>query len=269
MQPGDLTTLANVKQWLSITGLAVTAISNASSAVLTLATRPAQPLLNGAEYSIEGATGMTGVDGTWTITVLSPTTFSIPFDSTAAGTYTSGAIVGITDPLLSRLITAASTAIQSWLNRTIASAEYTEYRDGQNMPQMMLQNYPVTAVQSLTVQGLAIQPRPPYGPDVTSANFGGYVFDANRIMLSGYRFPRGFQNVVVQYTAGYATTPTDVEQACIDIIGDWFKYRERIGLSSMGIEGQSVSFDRFLHGQMPSRAQMILNQYKRVAPSTP
>ena len=116
-------------------------------------------------------------------------------------------------------------------------------RDGQNMPQMLLNNYPVTAVQSLTVQGLQIQPRPPYGPDVTSANFGGYVFDSKRIMLSGYRFPRGFQNVVVQYTAGYASTPHDIEQACIDIIGDWFKYRERIGLSAMGIDGQSVSFD--------------------------
>ena len=34
------------------------------------------------------------------------------------------------DALLSRLITAASGFIQSWLNRTIASATYSETRNG-------------------------------------------------------------------------------------------------------------------------------------------
>lgn len=269
MAANDLTTLANVKQWLSISGLSIASVTNASPAVVTLAMRPSTPLLNGGSYDIAGSIGMVGLDGTWDITVLSPLTFSIPFDSTAAGTYTGGAVVGITDPLLSRLITAVSTQIQSWLNRTIASADYTETRDGQNMTQMLLQNYPVTAVQSLTVQGLPIQPRPPLGPDVTAAVFGGYVFDANRIMLSGFRFPRGFQNVVIQYTAGYATTPADVEQACIDIIGDWFKYRDRIGVTAMGIEGQSISVEQFVKTGMPIRSRLILEQYRRVAPSTP
>lgn len=262
----DLTTLANVKQWLGVTGLLISAITNASPAVLSLTTRPNTPLLNGGSYDIAGTAGMVGIDGTWTITVLSPTSFSIPFDSTSAGTYTGGAVVGITDPLLQRLITAASAAVETILNRTIAQTQYNETRDGQGMPFMLFKNYPVSAVASLSINGSAIQARPALGPSVTASNFGGYVFDQTRLMLSGYSFLRGFQNVQVQYTAGFATTPADLEQAVIDIIGDWFKYRDRIGVAALGIDGQSISLTQFIKTALPARAQLILDQYKRVAP---
>jgi hypothetical protein len=263
---GDLTTLANVKQWLDVTGLSISAITNAATAVVTLQTRPQTPLVSGFAYTIEGATGMALPDGEYTVTVLSPTTFSIPFDSTLAGTYTGNATVGISDPLLARLITAASTAVQSWLNRTIAQTTYTEQRDGYGQPQMMFMNYPVSSVAYVSINGNAIQAAPPLGPTTVSGNFGGYVYDSNRLMLRGLTFPVGFQNVQIQYTAGYATTPADIEQATIDIIGDWFKYRGRIGLSSMGIEGQSISLTAFTNRMMPVRAQLVLDQYRRVAP---
>src|ERR1700722_8571853 len=75
------------------------------------------------------------------------------------------------DALLSRLITAASQFIQSWLNRTIASAAYTDTRNGTGGTRLFLRNRPVTAVASLTVDGVAIAPSspPPTGD--------GYLFD--------------------------------------------------------------------------------------------
>lgn len=341
MNAGDLTTLENAKQWLGLSGLLVSAISNTSPAVVTLTTQPTTTqLISGLTYSLAGATGMTGVDGDWTITVISPTTFSIPFDATLAGTYTGGAYIGVSDPLVARLISATSAFIQNWLNRIIASNTYTQAFDGQNMQTMLLPQYPVTAINSLTVDGQTITARPALTFPAVYSNGSGYTFtDAGRLAVTGYVFPRGYQNVTVSWVAGfliadeaqtipasapyelatlarwsagdrgvtfaatgvaltavssapasgeysvdgsvytfnaadaglgvlisYAYVPFDVEQACIDTMGDWFKYRERIGVTSKSIDGQSISLTNFTNTGLPVRARDALQQYRRVAP---
>lgn len=340
MNVGDLTTLENAKQWLGLSGLLISAVSNTSPAVVTLTTQPTTTaLVSGLPYSIAGATGMAGLDGDWTITVLTPTTFSIPFDATLAGTYTGGAFVGVADPLVARLISATSAFIQNWLGRVIASNSYTQAFDGQGMCTMLLSQYPVTAISALTVNGQTIAARPALTFPAVYSDGGGYTFtESGRLALSGYEFPRGYQNVTVSWTAGfliadeaqtipasalyelatlarwsagdrgvtftdgtalvavsgapaageysvsgsvytfaaadaglavlisYAYVPYDVEQACIDTMGDWFKYRERIGVTSKSIDGQSISLTNFTNTGLPVRARDALQQYKRVAP---
>ena len=168
------------------------------------------------------------------------------------------------DALLTALVTQVSTFIQSWLNRTIASQAYSETRNGQGMPQMLLLNYPVTAVASVTVDGIVIPPRPALGPG-TFASLGGYTFDSNALYLSGgYLFCRGFQNVAVGYTAGYATTPADIQQATNMTVADWYKNQRgaRLGVAAEGIEGQTISY---VQRPLPQPALSILQQYKRVA----
>ncbi len=340
MAVGDLTTLENAKAWLGLTGLVVSAISNASAAVLTLTGTPSTPLISGLPYTVAGSTGMSGVDGEWIVTVLTPTTFSIPFDSTAAGTYTGGAFVAISDPLVQRLISATSVFIQNWLNRTIASTTYTRTFNGQQMATMLLPQYPVTSLDLLQIDGLTIGPRAPLVyPSVTSNGYGYTFSEAGQVALTGYVFTRGYNNVYVSWIAGflisdepqtipatppyelttlarwsagdrgvvyassgaaleavtgtptlgqysvdgsvytfsaadagiavlisYAYVPYDVEQACIDTMGDWFKYRDRIGVTSKSIDGQSISYTNFTNTSLPVRARDVLQQYKRVAP---
>ncbi len=341
MHAGDLTTLENAKAWLGLTGLLVSDISNASPAVVTLETRPTtQQLINGLPYSLVGATGITGTDGTYVITVLSPTSFSIPLDTTSSGTYTGGAYVGISDPLVQRLISSTSAFIQNWLNRIIASNDYTQYFNGQGMPTMLLPQYPVTAINGMQVDGQTITARPTLTFPAVYANGNGYTFsEAGQVAVTGYEFIRGYNNVYVAWTAGflisneaqtipsgapfelttlarwsagdrgvtyassgvaltavtgapavgeysvsgsiytfaaadagiavlisYAYVPYDIEQACIDTMGDWFKYRERIGTLSKSIDGQSISYTNFTNTGIPVRAREVLQQYKRVAP---
>lgn len=345
MQPGDLTQLATVKEWLNVTGLSISAITNENPAVLTLAARPNTPLVSGFAYSIEGATGIVLPNGDYVITVLSPTTFSIPYDTTANGLYTGGAVVGVTDPMLERLISACSTFVQSWLNRTIAAADYVETRNGTGTGAMALNNIDVISFKSLTVDGIPILPRPPLGAGSSGVYTfngapGGYVFNDAAVMISGGIFCRGWQNVVASYAAGFQVTneaqtvpanpgpytlttlahwsagdrgvtyangtaftkvtapptvagtysvdgsvytfsaidagasvllsygyvPFDVEQATIDMIGDWFKYKDRIGKTSEGIEGQSITF---VNAAIPARSLAVLQQYKKVAPVAP
>lgn len=161
------------------------------------------------------------------------------------------------DALLSRLITAASGFIQNWLNRTIASATYTDTRNGTGGTRLFLRNRPVTAVASVTVDGVAI---PLGGPQPTT---GGYLFDDSSVYLIGYSFTKGAQNVVVQYTAGYATVPFEIEQACIAFVVLRYKERDRIGQVSKNLGGEVVSFQQ---KDMPPDVATLLDQYRNVVP---
>ena len=107
------------------------------------------------------------------------------------------------DALLTRLITAASQYIQTWLNRQIAQCDYMEVRDGTGGERLQFACFPVSAVLSLTIDGLAIPPAPPPAP--STGLIAGYVFSPTQLALRGYHFTRRAQNVVVTYTAGYPT----------------------------------------------------------------
>ena len=160
------------------------------------------------------------------------------------------------DTLLSRLIASASEFIQTWLNRSFASQDYNEVRDGTGGCRMVFADYPVTAVSSVVVNGRAIPRAQLYGDP-------GYSFDANRIILTGYLFSRGIGNVQLSYTAGYSETPKEIEQACIDLVSLRFKERDRIGHQSKSLAGETVSF---IVKDMPDSVQTILNNYRKVVP---
>src|SRR5579862_5561534 len=128
------------------------------------------------------------------------------------------------DALLTRLITAASQFIQSWLNRQIAPGDWQEVRDGSGGQRLAFANFPVTAVLSVSIDGLEITPAPEDG------GYGaGYVFSPTELALRGYLFTRRAQNVIVTYTAGYPSVPPDIAQACIELVCQRYRERTRIG----------------------------------------
>lgn len=157
------------------------------------------------------------------------------------------------DALLTRLITAASQFIQSWLNRDIASQAYIETRDGDGGQKLMLGNAPITVVASVTIDGRPI----PEAPDARSR---GYVFGPTTLYLQGEVFTPGFQNVTVSYTAGFGATPPEVEQACIELVALRYKERDRIGQVSKNLAGEVVAFSQ---KDMPADVQTLLGQYRR------
>lgn len=161
------------------------------------------------------------------------------------------------DTLLDRLISACSTFVQSWLNRQILTATSTEVRHGEGGTRLLLANYPVTAVQSLTINGRTIPP----AADSTSP---GYLFDDMEIALVGYEFCRGNFNVQVEYTAGFATVPLDIEQAVIETIGLRYKEKDRIGQNSISQGGQITT--SFMIKDLTPATLTTLTQYRRVVP---
>lgn len=163
------------------------------------------------------------------------------------------------DALLTRMITALSAFVQTWLNRTIAQAAYTDVLNGIGSQRVQFANYPVTAVSSLTIDGQVI----PAAPSPRTSFWTGYVFDTTQIMVSGFCFTRGWQNISIAYTAGYAVTPTDIEQAVLEIIDLRYKQRANQGYVSKSLAGETVTFDK---KDMSASTLTLLSNYQRVAP---
>jgi hypothetical protein len=174
------------------------------------------------------------------------------------------------DSILSRLITAISGDTIAWLNRPILSASYTESRTGTGSNMIALANYPCTSFESLVIAGQPIV----QSPDGIQA---GYVFDDRFLYLVGNAFasstfpsaaPGQFPKwpplgIKMAYTAGFATTPFEIEQAVIEWISLRYTERNRIGQQSKSMQGEVVSF--FI-GDMPASVKTILNNYRKVIP---
>jgi hypothetical protein len=171
----------------------------------------------------------------------------------------------VDNALLTRLVTAASQFVQTWLQRQIAVTDWIEIRDGNGGQRLAFANFPVSQVWSLSIDGLTIPPAP--APGGITGGFGaGYVFSPTELALRGYVFTRRAQNVSVTYTAGYASVPPDIAQACIELVCQRYRERARIGeVSKALISGETVTYSQ---KDMIDDVMTLLSQYRAVAPAS-
>lgn len=158
------------------------------------------------------------------------------------------------ESILPRLITSVSAFIKSYIARDVTSRTYTEKYNGAGGSVLLLREYPITAITSLTVNDSVV----PFA--ATSASYG-YVFDDVAIYLHGALFSTGTQNIVVTYTAGYTTVPPELVQACVELVALRYRERGRIGEVSKSVQGETISY---LQKSMPAAVQVVLNDYMRV-----
>jgi hypothetical protein len=164
------------------------------------------------------------------------------------------------DATLQSLVTNGSLQVLQYLNRPhiLASAigALNETYDGNDSDRLLPHTFPIVGVTSVTVDGVAV-------PAATTAAASGFVFDTRRILLRGFAFNRGVQNVQLAYTAGYSSVPLDLKQAAIETFALAYRQRAHIGEKSNSMGGQvTMAFDM---SDMPPRALSVFNQYKRVA----
>ena len=115
---------------------------------------------------------------------------------------------------------------------------------------------PVVGVTALTIDGNPILP----SPDGIAP---GYVFSPSRLALIGGGFRRGLANVLLGYQAGYAAVPPEIEQAVIELAALRYRERDRIGLVSKGLAGETTSFAQ---KDMPADVATALQRYRKVVP---
>lgn len=110
------------------------------------------------------------------------------------------------DAVLASLITRTSRQILSYLHRpTVLPHAANEIRDGTGGVSLMLREWPVLSVSSVAVCGQAV-------PPMQSFATGGFAVEpwngvppghAQLLLVGGYWFEQGTQNVSVSYRAGY------------------------------------------------------------------
>jgi hypothetical protein len=115
------------------------------------------------------------------------------------------------DDLLSLLISQVSRSILTFLDRpSILPTTYTDVIDGGNDTSVMLRYWPVNAIASCTVDGVAMPVAPPLVIGAPAQR--GYILDAadaappgrmQRLSLRYGLFHEGLQNVIISYFAGY------------------------------------------------------------------
>jgi hypothetical protein len=163
------------------------------------------------------------------------------------------------DSVLTNLITNVSAMIETYCNRIFALASYTETRNGGCGQKMYLANGPVTTVSSLSVNGQSVAA----APDSVS---GGFVWDSMMVYIrrggaGPQEFYKGIQNVIVTYTAGYASTPPEVNQACVMWVAWLYDKRKRLDKRNETLgQQQTIGFDL---SDMPAFAKTALQAYVR------
>lgn len=172
---------------------------------------------------------------------------------------------------LQRVITATSVEIQNIIGRNIKSASYVATFDGRGRSRIMMPNSPITAVASVSIllgaTQVPIQPR--------SLGQPGFFWSDKFVYVDPpYRFEKGMQNVIISYTAGLATVPSDIEQACLTLVKtvmDSSNYSAALQKAKSGQTQLDFSFAltklHGLTGIMPPAVFRSLAHYQRVAPA--
>lgn len=172
------------------------------------------------------------------------------------------------DEMIAEFIRAASADIRAETGRTfIPVQEYTEYRSGVGYGQVrfITKEWPIVSLVSVTdLNQNNGQPFPVGNPATETP--GAYFVNTpagGTILLYGYSFSKGDENIVGIYTAGYGTLPFDLTDACARLVAYRYVELDRIGLRSKGLAGETTSY---ITSAFPDPVQRVINRYKRFIP---
>lgn len=181
------------------------------------------------------------------------------------------------DSVLIQLINRASASIENALGRKLRRSTYTERVKGTGSQYLLVENYPIVAVEEIKQAGEIVDPGL---YDITVRGNAGVIYKDDG--WTYYGFPHGLTgdamtgswNITVRYTAGYilpweatdeapADLPADLEGLAQEMVQYIFGKLESGG--SSGLKAFSISDVRWeWSDETPSSWQDIINQYKRV-----
>jgi len=176
------------------------------------------------------------------------------------------------DFVLQLLITGAS---QFFLSETNVStlntvSTQTEHYNGNGQTSLPLRQYPITAVSQLVINGYTVPQTPNYVQP-------GWAIGTSRtsiVLVSGGSFsyypgagvpsvfPRGVLNVGVTYSAGYDGVPYDLNESCIQLVGQNYKRRGWIDQASIAMANAGGT-QTFRGWDVPPQVRKTINNYKR------
>jgi hypothetical protein len=182
------------------------------------------------------------------------------------------ALASVDPTYLALLISSASIQLQNWARRCFVSQKFTESFDGEGDQTLFLKNYPITNIEQVDFVDMdgTVNIVMANGADFTKYFFIGDGGEIDFILNNpgGYeRFPRGFKNVKIIYTAGYSPIPEDIQEACAEqivFINDQGSANSSIKSEKLGDFSQSF-FDQGNSGgsnDLSKTAFQLLSPYR-------
>jgi hypothetical protein len=158
------------------------------------------------------------------------------------------------DAILLTFHEAVSKEAEFYCGRNFGMSSYTEYFDGKIMNELVLSQYPISAITSIHDDVDHV-----YGADTLLDSSTDYVVDLVNgiIKLDNLYFYDGKQNVKVVYTAGYATIPLDLELAVNKLTTCEFIKSQNYINAVEGFESKSDGLRK--------EAYEILDRYRRMS----
>lgn len=180
----------------------------------------------------------------------------------AWGKFSANTVSGVNqdqmDVLYAQCINRFTEFANNTCNRSsFLTSSYVEKMNGNGKyycsPKFAFPTNEIISVASVYINGLSI----PAAPDTVTS---GYVWSDYTVYLRGYTLTKGIQNVIINYTAGLASIPLELEQAALDACAFWIKKREFMGLTSVSSGGQTITYDK---ADMLATTARVLSQYTR------
>ena len=161
------------------------------------------------------------------------------------------------DAELERLIVAVQQWLEGQCRRTFdLLSSVTEYHSGEKWRDRLIVARPPLA----TITNIWDDPLRVYGTALSSAYYVIEDAEAGIIRLDGIAFQSGIRNIKITYTGGFASIPTDLEQAAIEMV--WagrMKGKDNL----VGVRSRSIAdgSSQFLNMDWDSIARGIVEKY--------
>lgn len=150
------------------------------------------------------------------------------------------------DALLESLIDASSNAIENYCNRKLKEQSFIDEYDGTGSSNLFLEQLNLSSITSISVDGTAV-------------DSSEYKFRKNGIAVRlNSVWPKGILNITVEYKAGYATIPADLELACKHLVNFYYK-TEIADFSRTFGDGMVIRPEAW-----PIQVKALLSPYKKV-----
>lgn len=164
------------------------------------------------------------------------------------------------DAEIARLILTVDNFVAEYCGRTfeqnVTTTEYHSTTWGQRT--LLLRRPPIASIASLYDDPTRV-----YAASSLMAATYYVIDDANAgiLRLDGASFGQGIQNVKITYSGGFATIPSSLEQAAIELI--WLA-RDKGDQALLGLKGKSIADGSvsYLDNQFPSGVRTTLDLYR-------
>lgn len=163
------------------------------------------------------------------------------------------------DSIVEFWINVASQRIETETRRKLKAQATTEFQDGRNNNIIVLREYPANSITSLTIDSDGVFTDP---SDIIDPASYRITDSGNSLLLIDQLFPRGYCNIKVVYNAGYASVPSDLENAALWFVSYYHKMRDAgdIGRTAKGKGDESVTILQ----DAPKDIMDTINLYRRI-----